>query len=154
MMVEAGGTEKAYSYYEAGAPKVTEAVIAGGLEECKAWIRESIEMQRKLVEQAGVQAAEFLRARPRLHPRGVREGRGRPGSDSLAKADKIADKAERNAATDAATDAVLEQLTAEVRSEFEGTRKEIKAPSRSLHEDARSQTHRRRRSTYRWPRAH
>src|SRR5438094_5293467 len=25
MMVEAGGTEKAYSYYEAGAPKVTEA---------------------------------------------------------------------------------------------------------------------------------
>ena len=28
MMVEAGGTEKAWSYYEAGAPKVTEAVIA------------------------------------------------------------------------------------------------------------------------------
>src|SRR4051812_37001662 len=56
MMVEAGGTEKAYAYYEAGAPKVTEAVIAGGLQECKVWIRESIELQRKLVEQAGVHA--------------------------------------------------------------------------------------------------
>src|SRR6266513_528936 len=56
MMDEASGTEKAYSYYEAGAPKVTEAVIAGGLEEAKTWIRESIEMQRKLVAQAGVHA--------------------------------------------------------------------------------------------------
>ena len=32
MMVEAGGTEKAWDYYEAGAPKVTEEVIAEGLE--------------------------------------------------------------------------------------------------------------------------
>ena len=35
MMVEAGGTEKAWSYYEAGAPKVTEEVIAEGLEASK-----------------------------------------------------------------------------------------------------------------------
>src|SRR5437867_9049896 len=33
MMVEAGGTEQAWAYYEAGAPKVTEEVIAQGLEE-------------------------------------------------------------------------------------------------------------------------
>src|SRR5436309_11047787 len=32
MMVEAGGTENAWSYYESGAPKVTEEVIAAGLE--------------------------------------------------------------------------------------------------------------------------
>ena len=32
MMVEAGGSEKANDYYEAGAPKVTEEVIAEGLE--------------------------------------------------------------------------------------------------------------------------
>src|SRR6478736_2760051 len=50
MMVEAGGTERAYSYYENGAPKVTEEVIAQGLEECKTWIRESIDLQRQLVE--------------------------------------------------------------------------------------------------------
>ena len=32
MMVEAGGSEKAWSYYQSGAPKVTEEVIAEGLE--------------------------------------------------------------------------------------------------------------------------
>ena len=54
MMVEAGGTEKAWEYYSLGAPKVTEEEIARGLEESKTWIRESIELQRQLVEQAGV----------------------------------------------------------------------------------------------------
>ena len=59
MMVEAGGTEKAWSYYEAGAPKVTEEVIAGGLEASKTWIRESIDLQNELVEQ-GRRAREPL----------------------------------------------------------------------------------------------
>ena len=53
MMVEAGGTEDAWSYYEDGAPKVTEEVIAGGLEAAKTWIRESIDLQRELVAKAG-----------------------------------------------------------------------------------------------------
>src|SRR3954468_11884531 len=52
MMVEAGGTERASEYYDGGAPKVTEEVIARGLEECKTWIRESIDLQRQLVEKA------------------------------------------------------------------------------------------------------
>ena len=42
MMVEAGGTEKSFEYYADGAPKVDEAVLAGGLEACKVWIKESI----------------------------------------------------------------------------------------------------------------
>src|SRR5256714_352791 len=46
MMVEAGGTEKAWEYYEEGAPKVTEQVIADGLQEAKTWIRESIDLQK------------------------------------------------------------------------------------------------------------
>ena len=50
MMVEAGGTEKSWSYYEEGAPKVTEAVLAAGLEASKQWIRGSINLQRELVE--------------------------------------------------------------------------------------------------------
>ncbi|HEV7887737.1 MAG TPA: polyribonucleotide nucleotidyltransferase, partial [Acidimicrobiales bacterium] len=54
MMVEATGTEKAWEYYEAGAPKVTEAVVAEGLEACKQWIAESIALQLELVEKAGV----------------------------------------------------------------------------------------------------
>ena len=53
MMVEAGGTEKAWQYYEDGAPKVTEEVIAGGPRGIKVWIKESIDLQRELVAKAG-----------------------------------------------------------------------------------------------------
>src|SRR6185312_15606195 len=53
LMVEAGGTEKAWEFYENGAPKVTEDVVAAGLEAAKTWIRESIELQRELVRKAG-----------------------------------------------------------------------------------------------------
>jgi polyribonucleotide nucleotidyltransferase len=49
MMVEAGGTEATWSLYEAGAPKITEEVIAEGLEEAKRWIDESITLQLQLV---------------------------------------------------------------------------------------------------------
>src|SRR5208282_1793089 len=48
MMVEAGGTEKAWTYYQQGAPKVTEEVIAEGLEAAKTWIKESAELQLEL----------------------------------------------------------------------------------------------------------
>ena len=49
MMVEAGGTEKSWSYYDEGAPKVTEEVLASGLDAAKQWIREAINLQRELV---------------------------------------------------------------------------------------------------------
>ena len=49
MMVEAGGTEKSFEFYESGAPKVDEAVIASGLDASKVWIKESIKLQRQLV---------------------------------------------------------------------------------------------------------
>jgi polyribonucleotide nucleotidyltransferase len=52
MMVEAGGTEKAWDLYQSGTSYVTEEVIAGGLEAAKTWIRESIEAQRQLAAQA------------------------------------------------------------------------------------------------------
>ncbi len=54
MMVEAGGTEMSWDLYEDGAPKVTEEVIAGGLEYSKQWIAASIKLQlelRKRVEE-------------------------------------------------------------------------------------------------------
>ena len=50
MMVEAGGTEAACELYEAGAPHVTEEVIADGLEEAKKWINDSITAQLELVD--------------------------------------------------------------------------------------------------------
>ncbi len=48
MMVEAGGTERSHELYEAGAPKVTEEVIAEGLEESKRWIKAAIDLQSEL----------------------------------------------------------------------------------------------------------
>src|SRR6202167_2004717 len=50
MMVEAGGSERSFQYYEEGAPQVTEEVLADGLEAAKPWIRESILLQRQMVE--------------------------------------------------------------------------------------------------------
>ncbi len=50
MMVEAGGTEESWELYQAGAPKVTEEVIAEGLEASKRWIKASIELQLQLRE--------------------------------------------------------------------------------------------------------
>ena len=44
MMVEAGGTERTWELYEEGAPKMTEELIATGLEESKKWISASIEV--------------------------------------------------------------------------------------------------------------
>ncbi|NIR42029.1 MAG: polyribonucleotide nucleotidyltransferase, partial [Actinobacteria bacterium] len=46
MMVEAGGTGKTWELYEGGTPKVDEDVLAGGLEACKTWIREMIDLQQ------------------------------------------------------------------------------------------------------------
>ena len=117
MMVEAGGTEKAWSHYEAGAPKVTEEVIADGLEACKVWIKESIELQKELI--AKVEAG-----------RGITPLQFSPSSttsddvyakveaivgDDLGQAGTIAGKAERNAATDAAIAKALERAGRGVR---------------------------------------
>jgi polyribonucleotide nucleotidyltransferase len=49
MMVEAGGTEATWRLYEEGAPKVTEEVIADGLEEAKIGIGLAIDLQKELV---------------------------------------------------------------------------------------------------------
>ena len=78
MMVEAGGTEAAWELYQAGAPKVTEEVIAEGLESAKTWIRESVDLQRQLVAAGRHSRPARLRAPGRLRPRRGRAGcRGR-----------------------------------------------------------------------------
>jgi polyribonucleotide nucleotidyltransferase len=127
MMVEAGGTEKAWDYYAAGAPKVTEEAIAEGLEASKQWIRESIDLQRQLVEKAG--------AHPQLHfdtqadyGEDVWARVAELGGPGLAKATTIVAKAERNAAIDEVTASVA----ADLGEEFEGREREIKAAVRSL----------------------
>ncbi|MGD9795407.1 MAG: polyribonucleotide nucleotidyltransferase [Acidimicrobiia bacterium] len=127
MMVEAGGTEKAWKYYEGGAPKVTEEVIAGGLEASKTWIKESIALQRELAAKAGVR--EPLKYTPVLdYGTDVWERVVAVGTDKLGPAIRISAKAERNEATDKAT----AEIVAALAGEFEGREKEIKEAVRSL----------------------
>jgi polyribonucleotide nucleotidyltransferase len=130
MMVEAGGTERASEYYEAGAPKVTEEVIANGLEASKTWIRESIDLQHQLVEKAGTR--EPLQYEPQFdYTDDVFEQVAAVGTDPIAKASTISQKAERNEATDAAAASIIEQLCAEG-GPLEGQQREVKAAVRAL----------------------
>ncbi|HET7489022.1 MAG TPA: polyribonucleotide nucleotidyltransferase [Acidimicrobiales bacterium] len=127
MMVEAGGTENAWRYYQEGAPKVTEEVIAQGLEAAKTWIKESVALQRQLVEAVPAkEAMEFPVAVD--YGDDVAEAVKEAGGDLIAQAVTIPGKAERNTALDEAATTVNEKLAAA----FEGREKEIKAAIRSL----------------------
>ena len=127
MMVEAGGTEETWSFYEEGAPKVTEEVLAQGLTEAKTWINESIELQRQLVAKFG--------ARPPLqyqvakdYEDDVWERVVAIASDSITKANLIADKTARNLALDEAGTTTVATLS----EELPDRAKEIKEAFRSL----------------------
>ncbi|HUQ62654.1 MAG TPA: polyribonucleotide nucleotidyltransferase [Acidimicrobiales bacterium] len=127
MMVEAGGTEDAWSYYQAGAPKVTEEVIAEGLEAAKQWIGESIKLQNELVEKFGQK--DPLPYVPQVdYGDDVWERVTAIGTDRVAEASKIASKTERNLATDVAATSIIEELA----EEFDGRQKEIKAAVKAL----------------------
>jgi polyribonucleotide nucleotidyltransferase len=131
MMVEAGGTERSFGYYAAGAKKVDEAVLASGLEASKRWIKESIQLQRQLV--ASVIAThgpiELLPFTPVVDfGPDLLAAVERVATDDLAKAVTISLKQDRNAAIDAAGDAAIVELcgTAEAPGEFAGREREIK----------------------------
>ena len=131
MMVEAGGTEKSFTYYADGAPKVTEEVIASGLEASKQFIKESIKLQRQLV--ASVIATrgpiEPLKYTPVLdYTEELFAAVEAAATSKLQPAIRIALKSERNAATDAATAETL----AELAEKFPGKEKQIKEAVRSL----------------------
>jgi polyribonucleotide nucleotidyltransferase len=130
MMVEAGGTEKAWEWYQNDAPHATEEVIAQGLEAAKTWIRESIDLQLELAEKAQ-DAGRITPLEWQPQPDYGDDVFARVeavGTDRLAEASKIIVKAERNAATDEATKAVI----AELADEFPEREGEIKAAARSL----------------------
>ena len=134
MMVEAGGSEKSFEYYEAGAPKVNEAVIADGLEASKTWIKESIALQRQLV--ASVIATKGpitpLAYTPVLdYTDEVFAAVERVATPKLAHAITIALKADRNAATDAAGDETVKELCGDG-GQFAGQEKAVKEAVRSL----------------------
>ncbi len=131
MMVEAGGTEKSWSYYESGAPKVTEEVLATGLEAAKQWIRESIVLQRLLVD-AFTAARGAIETIPYStfsdYQDDVWQRVVAVGTDPIAKANLVTSKAERNAALDAAGD----EIKAALADEFPERASEVKGAIRAL----------------------
>jgi len=134
MMVEAGGTAKSFDYYANGAPKVDEAALAGGLEACKQYIKESIALQRQLV--ASVIATKGpivpMTYTPQLdYGQDVMDAVAPAATAPLALAAAIAGKAQRNAATDAVAADAIATLAGEGGA-FAGREREIKEAVRSL----------------------
>ena len=137
MMVEAGGTEKSFSYYANGSPKVSEQVIADGLDASKKFIKESIKLQRQLV--ASVIATrgpiEPLKYTPVLdYSDEVWTAVEKSATSKLAPAVSISLKSERNAAIADVTATTIAELagTSAAPGTFVGQEKQIKEAVRSL----------------------
>ena len=131
MMVEAGGTERSWQYYEQGAPKVTEEVLGQGLEAAKTWIRESVNLQRQLVaavvaQHGPIGQIEFSTFSD--YGDDVWARVEAVGTERVAKANAIADKTERNETTAEVTAAIVDELA----GEFPDRAGEIKAAVKSL----------------------
>jgi len=113
MMVEAGGTEAAWELYEQGAPKVTEEVIAEGLEESKRWIKASIELQLRLREarEKALGPIEPVEYTPAVDysPEVYAQVEQAVGADTAA-AMTVADKTQRNNRLAEIEAALLERL--------------------------------------------
>ena len=137
MMVEAGGTEKSFTYYADGAPKVDEAVLASGLEASKQHIKDAIALQQDLVAQhvaahGPIKALSYTKVLD--YGDDVWEAVQRVATPKLGEAITISQKADRNAATDAVVAETIAALagTSEAPGEFAGRNKEIKEAVRSL----------------------
>src|ERR1700694_3394105 len=113
MMVEAGGTDATWKLYEEGAPKITEDVIADGLEWCKQWINASVDLQLELVRK--VQEAngpiEEIVYEPRFdYDVDVFDAVADSVRAETAEAMAIADKTARNTRLDEIESAVIAEL--------------------------------------------
>jgi polyribonucleotide nucleotidyltransferase len=126
MMVEAEATDHALSLIEAGAPKPTEEVVAGGLEAAKPAIRELCRAQDEVAAAAAKPVGEFpffLDYTDDLYD--AVSGAART---QVSEALRIASKADREEALDRIRDETLAALG----EQFEGREKEISAAFRSL----------------------
>ncbi len=131
MMVEAGGTAGSFDKFADGAPKVTEEVLATGLEAAKTWIRESINLQRELVASFEVQRGPIVKfdyVAQADYGDDVYARVEALGTDPLTKANAVPGKADRAAAVDAAT----AELVATLAGEFPDRAGEFKPAIRSL----------------------
>ncbi len=131
MMVEAGGGEHAWQYYEAGAPKVTEEIVAAGLEVSKTYIRDAIELQQELIDAVGGKPEVFDFTVAVDYSDEIFAAVEAAGAERIAATQQIADKAERGAAEGEVRDAIVEELIDRF-AEVDGAEKQIKAAVRSL----------------------
>ncbi|MGZ4704650.1 MAG: polyribonucleotide nucleotidyltransferase, partial [Acidimicrobiales bacterium] len=130
-MVEAGGTEASWPAFEAGAPKVTEEVIAQGLEAAKTWIRDSIKDQLELIELAGGRKPTMAYSVQADYSPEVYDAVAEVGTDRVTASQLIADKAERGVAEGEARAAIVAELLPRF-AEVPDAEKQIKAAFRSL----------------------
>ncbi len=132
MMVEAGGTESSWSNYEDGAPKVDEAALATALAESEQYIKEAIQLQMQLVEQAGSKPTMSFPAMTDYTEEQF-EAMGAEAEAKLVEVMGIADKTERGGAESALRDEAVAALVAKFSADGEElATKQLKAAFRSL----------------------
>ena len=129
MMVEAGGTPESWKYYEEGAPKVDEGVLAAGLEFAKGPIKDAISLQSELVQAAG--AKETMEVEVAVdYSEEIFAAVEEKGADLIAESQKIADKSARGEAEALAASKIKEDLSETF--DDEDAEKQIGAAIRSL----------------------
>ncbi len=140
MMVEAGGTEATWELYEQGAPKITEELIADGLEASKRWIGASIDLQlelRKAYEEARGPIETISYDVHRDYDDDVYAAIEEAARSDVEEAMKIADKTAREERTHELEAQVVEKLagTADAPGKFADRAGQIKKAFRSLQKD-------------------
>ena len=129
MMVEAGGTPESWKYYEEGAPKVDEGVLAAGLEFAKGPIKDAISLQSELVQVAG--AKETMEVEIAVdYSEEIFAAVEEKGADLITESQKIADKSARGEAEALAASKIKEDLSETF--DDEDAEKQISAAIRSL----------------------
>src|SRR3954449_3664184 len=126
MMVEAESTETAWDLIRSGAQAPTEAIVAGGIDAAKPFIKQLVEAQAELAKQAAKPVQEF----PIFldYEDDVYAAVEKAAGNKLAEALTVAGKQDRESKMDDVKDAVL----SEVGPDFEGREKEIGAAFRAL----------------------
>ena len=130
MMVEAGGTGNSWNLYESGTPKVDEDVLAGGLEACKVWIREMIELQQQAIDAAG----PIEKMNPPVvtdYSDEILAAVQSAATDRIAETQKIADKTTRQDTESELSAAVVAELQGQF-ADTEDAEKQIKNAIRSV----------------------
>ncbi len=126
MMVEAEATEQTFELVQSGAQAPSEAIVAGGLDAAKPFIKQLCEAQSELAKQAAKPVQEFpvfLDYEDDVYA--AVESAVKP---QTGEALTIADKLEREGKLDEVKASLLDQLG----DQFEGREKEISAAFRSL----------------------